>query len=283
MCDAAFQSVAVGFFDGVHLGHQAILSKAESALTFSSHPLEVLRPEKAPRLIMSKDERLAAIGKPTTVLEFTRELASMSAEEFAEKYFKGKKVYSGANWTFGKGGVGNVDWLKAHGYEAEIVPYATYLDEPISSTRVRAALLAGDVKGAAEMMGRPYQVKGQAFKGKGKGKEIGFPTINLKPSKPMALKTGVYKVQVSAISTPHSALSTLHSALAIANFGYAPTFAADQWPEPTLEVHLLSPFPQPVPPTCEIKFIDFIREEKKFASVEELVAQIKDDIARVHS
>lgn len=270
MCDAAFKSVAVGFFDGVHLGHQAILAKAESALTFSSHPLEVLRPEKAPRLIMSKDERLAAIGKPTTVLEFTRELASMSAEEFAEKYCKGKKVYSGANWTFGKGGVGNIDWLKAHGYEAEIVPYATYLGEPISSTRVRAALLAGDVKGAAEMMGRPYQVKGQAFKGKGKGKEIGFPTINLKPFKPMALKTGVYKVELDGV-------------LGIANFGYAPTFAADQWPEPTLEVHLLSPFPQPVPPTYEIKFIDFLREEKKFASVEELVAQIKDDIARVHS
>lgn len=270
MCDAAFKSVAVGFFDGVHLGHQAILAKAESALTFSSHPLEVLRPEKAPRLIMSKDERLAAIGKPTTVLEFTRALASMSAEEFAEKYCKGKKVYSGANWTFGKGGVGNIDWLKAHGYEAEIVPYATYLGEPISSTRVRAALLKGDVKGAAEMMGRPYQVKGKAFKGKGKGKEIGFPTINLKPFKPMALKTGVYKVELDGV-------------LGIANFGYAPTFDENAWPEPTLEVHLLSPFPQPVPPTYEIKFIDFIREEKKFASVEELVAQIKDDIARVHS
>lgn len=278
MCDAAFQSVAVGFFDGVHLGHQAILAKAESALTFSSHPLEVLRPEKAPRLIMSKDERVASIGKPTTVLEFTRELASMSAEEFAEKYFKGKKVYSGANWTFGKGGIGNIDWLKAHGYEAEVVPYAEYLGEPISSTRIRLALLNGEVKAAAEMMGRPYQVKGERFKGKGKGKEIGFPTINIRPEKPMALKTGVYKVEVC-----YSALGTKHSELGIANFGYAPTFAADQWPEPTLEVHLLSPFPQPVPSTCEIKFLDFLREEKKFASVEALVAQIKDDIARVHS
>lgn len=276
MRDAAFKSVAVGFFDGVHLGHREILSRAESALTFSSHPLEVLRPEKAPRLIMNLEERLQAIGRPTTVLEFTPELASMSAEEFAAKYFTGKKVYSGANWTFGKGGKGNIDWLKAHGYEAETVPYAEYLGEPISSTRVRLALLNGEVKAAAEMMGRPYQVKGEAFKGKGKGKEIGFPTINLKPTKPMALKTGVYKVQVSA-------LSTTHSALAIANFGYAPTFDENAWPEPTLEVHLLSPFPQPVPPTCEIKFIDFIREEKKFASVEELIAQIKDDIARVHS
>lgn len=274
MCDAAFKSVAVGFFDGVHLGHQAILGHAESALTFAAHPLSVLCPDKAPRLIMSLEERLEAISRPTTVLDFTPELASMTAEEFAAKYFRGKKVYSGANWTFGKGGIGNIDWLNAHGYEAEVVPYATYKGEMISSTRVRAALLRGEVKAAAEMMGRPYKVQGQAFKGKGKGKEIGFPTINLKPTKPMALKTGVYKVEVNGV-------------LGIANFGYAPTFDENAWPEPTLEVHLLNLADHSPTPTShsnyEIKFLDFIREEKKFASVEELIAQINDDIARVHS
>lgn len=272
MRDAAFKSVAVGFFDGVHLGHQEILAKAESALTFSSHPLEVLCPEKAPRLIMSKEERLASIGKPTTVLEFTRELASMSAEEFAEKHFKGKKVYSGANWTFGKGGVGNIDWLIAHGYEAEVVPYATYHSEPISSTRIRAALLNGEVKAAAEMMGRPYKVRGVTFKGKGKGKELGYPTINIRPKKPMALKTGVYKVE-------------LNGSLGIANFGYAPTFNKDAWSSPTLEVHLLNSDRHSITPThnsnYEVIFLDFVREEKRFTSLEELKLQIAKDVANV--
>lgn len=273
MRDAAFQSVAVGFFDGVHLGHQAILAKAESALTFAAHPLEVLRPEKAPRLIMTLNERLAAIDRPTTVLEFTPELASMTAEEFAAKYFRGKKVYSGANWTFGKGGVGNIEWLNNHGYEAEIVPYATYEGGMISSTRVRAALLNGEIEDANAMMGRPFAVKGSTFKGKGQGRGMGFPTINLKPDKPLALKAGVYKVEMDG-------------ELGIANFGYAPTFGENRWPEPTLEVHLLEAkflsTPTPESYTYEIKFLDFVREERKFDSLDALKAQISDDIARIH-
>ena len=122
MRDAALQGLAVGFFDGVHLGHQAILKGADAALTFRNHPLSVLAPEKAPRLIMSCEERVAAIKacgvKDVTVLAFTRELAAMSAKEFAQEWFlaaKGRKgaqrVFCGENWRFGKGGEGDAAFL----------------------------------------------------------------------------------------------------------------------------------------------------------------------------
>ena len=162
MRSADFQSVAVGFFDGVHLGHQAILKGAEAALTFRNHPLAVLSPERAPRLLMDVEERLAAIRAcgvgDVVALNFTPEFARLSPEEFLAMagITRKVKVRCGANWRFGRGGAADATWLRAHGYSVEVVPAVEYRGEAVSSTRIRAALERGEVEDAGAMLGRPF-------------------------------------------------------------------------------------------------------------------------------
>ena len=281
MCDASLKSLAVGFFDGVHLGHQAILKDADAALTFRNHPLSILAPENAPRLIMTCEERVAAIKacgvKDVRVLDFTRELAEMPAEEFVVSFLKrsGDRFHAvrcGENWRFGKGGEGNADWLRGRGVEVEVVPYAEYKSERISSSRVRAALERGEIEDANEMMGRKFTVHGSRFKGKGLGKEIGYPTINLELSAlNLGLPFGVYEVEVEG-------------RMAIANYGFAPTMGDKAWSSPVLEIHILHS--TPTPPTytsdsTEVEFVRFIRPERKFDSVEDLQRQIAVDCAKI--
>ena len=237
-------TLATGFFDGVHLGHQAILEGADAALTFLEHPLTVLAPEKAPRLLMSFEERIRAIARPVTVLNFTSELAGTSAADFAERYLKGFKVRCGQNWRFGKGGEGCPEWLKAHGYEVEVVKEVEYKGEAISSSRIRAALERGEMEEVAAMLARPYSVGGAVAAGKGEGRNIGYPTLNLEPAREINLREGVYS--------------------AIVNYGKAPTFGERAWKRPVLEAHL----------------VKFLREERKFSSPEELKAQIAADLER---
>ena len=281
MRDAALQGLAVGFFDGVHLGHQAILKGAAAALTFRNHPLTVLAPEKAPRLIMSVEERVAAIRacgvRDVEVLDFTPELAEMSAEEFAEFLNKrrGRRfpfVRCGANWRFGKGGAGDAAFLRERGFEVEVVPYAEYKGERVSSSRIRAALERGEIEDANAMLGRKFKVQGSRFKGKGLGGEIGYPTINLELSTlNLELPFGVYEVEVEGTK-------------AIANYGLAPTMGDRAWNSPVLEIHILHS--TPTPPTytsdsTEVEFVRFIRPERKFDSVEDLQRQIAVDCAKI--
>ena len=279
MRDAALQSIAVGFFDGVHLGHQAILKGADAALTFRNHPLSVLAPERAPRLIMTCEERVAAIKacgvKDVTVRDFTRELAEMSAEVFVASFLKRSGdcfsvVRCGENWRFGKGGEGNADWLRGCGVEVEVVPYAGYKGERVSSSRIRAALERGALEDANAMMGRRFKVQGSRFKGKGLGKEIGYPTINLELSTlNLELPFGVYEVEVEGRK-------------AIANYGLAPTTGDLAWREPTMEIHFLHYPPPPLSSTSvNVWLLRFIRKEMKFDSLEDLKRQIAADCATI--
>ena len=281
MRDAALQSLAVGFFDGVHLGHQAILRGADAALTFRNHPLSVLAPEKAPRLIMSCEERIAAIKacgvKDVTVLEFTSELASMPAEEFAVSFLKrsGDRfpvLRCGGNWRFGKGGEGNAEWLRAKGIDVEVAPYAEYRGERISSSRIRECLERGEIADANAMMGRKFQVSGFRFQGKGLGRTIGYPTVNLELSTlNLELPFGVYGVEIEGRK-------------AIANYGLAPTMGDKAWHKPILEIHLLdnrtieqSEQSNNLP----VSILRFLRPERKFASIEDLQRQIAADCATI--
>ena len=276
MRDATLQGLAVGFFDGVHLGHQEILKGASAALTFRNHPLSVLAPEKAPRLIMSAEERVAAIKacgiEDVAVPDFTPELAAMPAEEFARRYLQGKKVLCGENWRFGKGGEGSAEWLRAHGVEVEVVPYAEYKGERISSSRIRACLERGEIEDANAMMGRKFKVPGLMFEGKGLGRELGYPTINLKPQAlNLELPLGVYEVEVEGQK-------------AIANYGFAPTMGDRVWKVPVLEVHLLNSSPSTfdfASKSTTVDFVSLIRPEKKFDSVQDLQRQIAADCATI--
>ena len=282
MRDAALQSLAVGFFDGVHLGHQAILKGADAALTFRNHPLTVLAPAKAPRLIMSCEERAAAIKacgvKDVTVLEFTRELAEMSAEEFLTRHLTSSvsrlpsSVRCGANWRFGKDGTGDAAFLRSHGLAVEVVPYAEFRGERISSSRIRRSLENGEIADANAMLGRRFQVSGSRFQGKGLGTDMGYPTINLKlETLNLKLPLGVYEVEVEGRK-------------AIATYGLAPTMGDKAWSSPALEIHI--PHSTPAPSTytsnsTEVEFVRFIRPEKKFDSVEDLKRQIAADCATI--
>ena len=281
MRDAALQGLAVGFFDGVHLGHQAILKGADAALTFRDHPLTVLAPEKAPRLIMSVEDRVAAIKacgvKDVTVLDFTSELASMPAEEFAVSFLKrsGDRfpvLRCGGNWRFGKGGEGNAEWLQAKGIDVVVAPYVEYKGERISSSRIRECLECGEIADANAMMGRKFQVSGFRFQGKGLGGRIGYPTVNLQLStstSSLHLPLGVYEIEVEGRK-------------AIANYGLAPTMGDKAWREPAMEIHFLHCPPPPLSSTSvNVRFLRFIRKEMKFDSVEDLKRQIAADCARI--
>ena len=290
--------LAVGFFDGVHLGHQAILKGADAALTFRNHPLTVLAPERAPRLIMTPEERVAAIKacgvKDVTMLDFTTELANLPPGEFVSRFLSSSafrlpsspllsSVRCGQNWRFGKGGAGDADFLRSLGFDVAVVPYAVYKDEPISSSRIRAALERGAIEDANAMLGRRFQVQGCRFKGKGVGEKIGYPTINFELSEResgewneslrIRLMCGVYEVEIEGVK-------------GIANYGLAPTMGERAWESPVLEVHFLDnrtieQFEQSN--NLPISFVRFIRPERKFGSLADLQRQIALDCAEVAS
>lgn len=273
-------TVAIGFFDGVHLGHQAILKDADVALTFENHPLSLLKSEKAPRLIMSLEDRLAAIRacgvKRVEALKFDAELAALSPEEFLEllKAFANTlsnpfSIRCADNWRFGKGGVGDAAWLTARGIPVAVVPYAEYRGEPISSTRIRAALEAGAIEDANAMLGRAYTISGEIFSGKGKGKTLGYPTVNIRPTIESMVPKGVYEVEIAGVK-------------AIANYGFAPTFDANAWSEPVWEIHFLTSRTSRTSQISQtFSLLRFIRGERKFASLEDLKRQIALDCATI--
>lgn len=282
MRDAVVERVAVGFFDGVHVGHQAILRRATRAFTFRNHPLSVLAPERAPRLIMSPEAKVAAMRAcgvdEVQVADFTAETAALAPEEFALRHLvRGEErpvVVCGENWRFGAGGRGDAALLREMGFEVDVVPYAVHDGAAVSSSRIRICLESGEVEAANEMLGRPYSVSGARFRGKGLGSRIGFPTVNLElPREPgFLLPNGVYEVSVGGVR-------------AIANAGVAPTLGDGAWKEPVVEIHFpgagegVSAADGPI----EVSFLRFIRPERKFDSVEALKRQISEDIRLIFS
>ena len=275
MRDAAHFRVAVGFFDGVHLGHRAILEQADAALTFRVHPLAVLAPARAPKLLMDFDSRIAAIRatgvREVAALAFTRELADLPPGDFVRRHLsplaKGAPltVRCGDDWRFGRGGAGSAELLREMGLAVESVPFSIWKGARISSSRIRAALAAGDLDGAAAMLGAAYRICAPVVPGKGIGRALGFPTLNFAVDTP--LRCGVYEVRLGAVR-------------GIANYGLAPTMGDRAWTTPTLEVHLLDG-EVPTVERPEIEFRRFLRDERAFASVAELKAAIAADIRAV--
>ncbi len=265
MCDSHRRSVAVGFFDGVHRGHRAIIDCADRVVTFANHPLSIIKVEAAPRLIMTVEERVKTIGKPVMLLEFTDALSVMSPEEFLKlaNIKQDEIIYCGENWRFGKNGVGDAKWLSAHGYTVKVVPYAEYKGAVISSSRIRASLMRGEIEDVNAMLGRRYSITGVVRPGKGIGKALGYPTINLEVD--ALLANGVYEVEVDGLK-------------GVANYGVAPTMGNRAWTKPVLEVHLLKAGKVMLP---KVEFVRFIRSEKKFASAAELSRQIAIDCDKI--
>ena len=278
MRNAVERCLAVGVFDGVHLGHRAILEGVDTALTFSRHPLSVIAPASAPKLIMPLEERIEAIRacavSEVKVVEFDETTANVSAIDFAAEYFGlGKegpavKVRCGGNWRFGRAGVGDAAWLRNRGIEVEEVPYAMYRGEAISSSRIRRALANGEIEDVNCMLGRRYSASGRVVPGKGKGAAMGFPTLNIELESD--LRSGVYEVEVANIK-------------GLANYGIAPTMGEMAWEKPMLEVHLLGDVETLGDSLLKVEFLRFLRPERKFASLGALQDQIAADVAQVRA
>lgn len=269
--------IAVGFFDGLHLGHQEILRTADAVLTFRNHPLSVLAPDRQPVLLMSEEERLAAIRslgiRKIHVLDFTAALAMMEPERFLQDVLMRAEnrittIRCGANWRFGCGGRGDAALLRQSGLSVEAVPCLSYAGERISSSRIRACLAEGAVESACEMLGRPYTVRGRIVSGKGLGRQLGFPTVNLAIERPLVLRAGVYAVEALG-----------HRA--VANYGVAPTLGDSAWREPMLEVHFLDAVDVEGRADLGVSIRSFLRPERKFANLEELKKQIMSDCERI--
>lgn len=274
--------LAIGFFDGVHLGHRRILAGADAALTFREHPLSVLAPDKAPPLLMTPEERLAAIaatlkGFNVRALSFTHELAAEPADAFATRlrrdYPDLETILCGPNWRFGAGGTGDADFLRARGFAVEVVPLEERDGAPVSSTRIRAALQAGDLPAANAMLGRPFAVAGEVASGKGEGRKLGFPTINVRPANPCLARLLPFGVYVADTDWGR----------AVANWGQAPTMGEQAWPAPVLEVHVVGrgegeKVGRGEGEKVEISLRRFLRPERRFDSVEALREQIKTDV-----
>lgn len=285
--------LAIGMFDGVHVGHQAVIRAAMAAsnadpgsmsgvLTFDPHPSRVLRPEKATSLLLPLSERVgrmldAGIDR-VFVQPFTREFASREASEFVatlRTFFPGlRSLYVGENFRFGAGRSGDsttlVEEARPLGVQVGVLKRETCNGEPISSSTIRELLAKGEIVKANTMLGVPYRIKGTIVPGKKLGRGLGFPTVNL-PWNPEALpRFGVYLAMVVVSSTGMTRP-------AIANYGLRPT--VDQTNSPLLEVHLLEGGEFPTTgDEIEVSLLEFLRPERKFPSRESLREQIRMDV-----
>lgn len=286
--------VAAGFFDGFHLGHRAV---AEGALadarrrgcaawlfTFARHPLSVLKPEAAPPLLSTPARRLRffeGLGfDGACIVEFDRGLAAIEPDGFAERLLavfpRLESLHCGGNWRFGRDGAGTPAALaaqgRARGFSVDVVPDVIVGGEPVSSTRIRAALAEGDLASAAGMLGRPFSVEGAVTHGRRVGSANGFPTANVATDGLALPKPGVYEVSVTAGGGRFKG---------IADIGWRPTFADDAPDSPALEVHLLDFAGDLYGRTIEVEFARRLRDEMRFPSKEALFAQIRRDVEAV--
>ena len=292
--------LALGMFDGVHRGHEAVLLQAQKiarenggtaiAFTFPEHPASYLRPDQSPSLLMNKDEkakRLLEVGMEGVVLRtFDREFADVEAQHFPS--FLIARVRSlaglcvGQNFRFGKGRKGNDKCLKEYGKEiglsVDVVESKLFSSSPVSSSRIREALMQGKVGDVNEMLGWKYTISGEVLNGKGMGKEFGFPTINI-PWHPEARPAyGVYLGRVKNESNRETKY-------AIANYGLRPTVEEDAT-QPLLEVHVLDSIDDKfglAGQQLSMSLDTFLRPEQKFDSVDDLKSQIKSDLLKAES
>jgi riboflavin kinase/FMN adenylyltransferase len=282
--------LSIGNFDGVHLGHQKIISalikKAQGkdiekcVLTFSPHPVQALSPRKTPHLLTSlehKKKMLFDMGIDSLyVMEFDKALSKMSAENFIKHVLKDKlqvsEIFVGENFAIGPKKQGTIEkmkpFLKKAGIKISIVKSKRIKGEPVSSTIIRKKVLSGEVKEAQKLLGKRYSVLGTVVKGEGVGRRLGFPTANIDPHNEIIPLCGVYPVHVLLLRKWYKGL---------VNIGYRPTLKGK---ERTIEVHLLDFNKNVYGKDMEIFFEKRLRSEKKFKNVENLKKQIRADIQK---
>jgi riboflavin kinase/FMN adenylyltransferase len=285
--------VSLGNFDGVHIGHQAILRRLVTeascrqgtaiVLTFHPHPVNVLRPNTPLPLICSLREKLStfiSLGVEKVVLQrFTPAFAQLSPEEFVQKFIieaiGAEKVIVGHNVSFGRNRAGSATTLQqlgaTYGFAVEAVGPIKADEEEVSSTVVRALLNKGNMRTVTRSLGRFYALGGRVVKGFQRGRTIGFPTANLRPRTGLLLPNGVYAVMVEVND---------QLIPGVANIGMNPTFGLER---KTLEAHLFDFAGDLYGRRIKVNFVEYLRGERKFPSVEDLMRQIQEDATQARA
>jgi riboflavin kinase/FMN adenylyltransferase len=265
--------VAIGTFDGVHRGHQAVIDDADTVLTFDPHPLEILHPAALPKLIMPfavKRDVIEGLGvEELVVIPFDEEFAHLPAEGFIDRILVeqlgAERVSVGENFRFGARAQGDPPMLsEREEFETRVVPLVEVDGETVSSTRIRALVAAGDMEGARHCLGAPFMVEGEIVPGDQRGRELGFPTANIVPDDRLAIPGhGVYAAFANGVP-------------AAVNVGVRPTFETGRGV--LIETYLIDRDEDLYGSEMRVAFVERLRGEKRFAGVEELIAQMRIDV-----
>jgi riboflavin kinase/FMN adenylyltransferase len=283
--------ITIGNFDGVHIGHRQIMRRVvtlaregasiPAVLTFDPHPARILAPDRAPKLIMTVDQRLRTMEaegiEAVLLIPFSRDFALLTPEEFVEQVLVRtlniRVVLVGEDFRFGHRQTGNIDTLRElgmhFGFTLEAVAGIERRDERVSSTVIRKLIVEGRVSRACRMLGAPFALEGAVVPGQGIGSKQTVPTLNLAPANEVLPKTGVYVTRTRDLKSKRQWNS-------ITNVGYRPTFGGEGL---TVETFLLEPLGDSHPELIEVSFLAFVREERKFEGPEALKAQIMRDVA----
>lgn len=283
--------LALGNFDGLHRGHVKILERIQRGagerggtsvvLTFDPHPPRVLRPDKAPSLLMTKAQKLDALARAgvqgAAVVRFTKEMALWEPERFVRsvlvEWLRVAEVWVGADFLFGRDRSGNFSLLRSfgaqHGFRAEKIDAIRYKDFVVSSTRIRRLVSEGRVDEAGALLGHHYAIEGTVVEGAKRGREIGFPTANLSTSNELLPPHGVYATTVWIDGHVHSSVT---------NIGQRPTFGNQL--AATIETHVLKLDRNLYGRTLKLAFVQRLRDEREFPDVGALQEQIAADVRR---
>ncbi len=289
-------ALTIGNFDGVHLGHKRLIQRVldiarrerltPALLTFDPHPMRVVAPVRAPRLLTTLEQRCRLLRgegiEHIEVLPFTTEISQLTPEQFVERIVAGRlgarAVVVGHNFRFGNKAAGNIDTLRRlgpkYGFETHVVDRVAWRGIPVSSSQIRTYIQNGDVSRACRLLGRPFALEGEVVQGQGIGSKKTVPTLNLDTTAEVLPAAGVYITQTHELGGDRQWRS-------VTNAGYRPTFGADN--RLTIETFVLDAFDEPAPARIAVEFLKRLREERKFESPEALRAQILRDVGRAES
>lgn len=286
--------VSIGVFDGVHLGHRAILEAnvrraaelgvTPTVVTFRRHPKRVLL-GRAPRTLTTLDHRLELFRRAgiehTVALTFDEELSRLSAEDFARRYLTEglgvRALVLGFDSKFGHGRRGTPGLMRELGYEVDVVDRVQVDGRAVSSTAIREAVELGDLEGAERMLGRPVSVIGHVVHGDARGRTIGFPTANLDLHHELHPPVGVYACRARLLGEGDDPSEEGYPLAAVANIGFRPTVESERPELPRVEVHLFDFEGDLYGRRLELAFVRRLRGERRFDGLEALVAQIEAD------
>ncbi len=286
---AGVNGLAIGVFDGVHLGHQAVVKSLDgkvAALTFEPHPLSVIAPDRVPPRLTTLEQKVAYMRAQGTVaviaVKFDQALRELAPTDFVSEIARVfpdlKQVAIGVNWSFGRNREGNAARLaelaREHGFIVKAIPPVSLGGAAVSSTRIREAILARKFEDAAKLLGRSYAITGKVVHGDERGRTIGFPTANLGEVEQLLPPRGVYacRARVAGNLTKYKA---------VMNLGNRPTFTSNG--TDSLEVHLLDFEADLYDQKLWVSDLVWLRNETAFPSKEALVAQIAEDAARAQT